>query len=911
MLNKTLLIAWMLGAEYALADQVLITTNTIEQERSVFAIQITAENAESLIRSGPDAIGGVDDWFLTNGTLCAIVSDASHEGEFSDKGGSLVDLGFCGRADDHFSFTHDLLQGSRRRPLDANSIKLEQSDSSASILVTSSRDGAVLVTRYTLSGDQPTQINIDKRLSQDQKHPDVEDFSFYSTLNFNYHSLEPFVFASKQLENSNGFQNEDFVTRGNSAMTVAARNADTIITPSPPTAEHGISYGWHLASAERVTDSARYSLPSFVLADDSSNAMLILTDTFYIGDGSKLGWLQLPQLLLLSLDDDIIETKEVIYVGRRGDIASVTDQLLGEHPSINGKLSETNAAIHIFQSNGKPLTHIRPELDGTFKARLPIGDYRVHVKGSASRTLDVPIKIGEGRTDLGILELPSAATLTLPEGKAMRLVFVGINDTPDPDFANTLTGSTVTEEDGVHTLAPVSQVFLAGVAGDKTQVELAPGEYQVYATRGPEFTLEKTQITVTEGQQQTLKIKTPTRTLSTPNYIASDLHVHSGISFDNAFSDSERVRTFVAEFGEVMVSSEHDVPVDFAPKIEEMGVADKITSIAAAEVTSLLPTSMNPYTGGHANFFPYYPDPTAFRRGMINHENRRWRDIIHDIKQDQGEDTVVQLNHPRLNMKLSGETLPDNWDEIIDYGQFFDHMGTAGHPFNPRKPMHEHPNNVLIEADPKTGLRDIDFDLIEVINPGGEHHHDRIKAVRQDWLSLLKQGEKLVGTANSDSHRSDFQVAVPRTMVAMQDDRVTHFDQPEFIASLKTGNAYGTTGPMLEIALGDVGMGDMFTGARGTLSLTITKADWISIDRAEIQINGETVAEHQLIEAKEQTLRIPLVFSQDSFVTVEIHGPATPDYKAVYSELTPYAFSNPIYVDRDGDGKWMAPGLTQ
>ena len=77
-----------------------------------------------------------------------------------------------------------------------------------------------------------------------------------------------------------------------------------------------------------------------------------------------------------------------------------------------------------------------------------------------------------------------------------------------------------------------------------------------------------------------------------------------------------------------MVASEHDLPVDFNPYIQELGVQDKITAIAAAEITSLIPTSKLPFTAGHINVFPYKPHTHAFRRGMINHENKRLREII-------------------------------------------------------------------------------------------------------------------------------------------------------------------------------------------------------------------------------------------------------------------------------------------
>jgi len=875
---------------------------------NVFATRITVDNAKALIRKGPDAIGGVDDWFISNGTLCAIISDVPHEGEFSANGGSLVDLGFCGRADDHYSFSHDLLQGSRWRPLDAEEIELEQSDQSASIVVTSRRDGAKIVTRYTLKSDTPTQLHIKKQLSQQQDHLEAQEFNFFTMLNFNYHSLEPFVFASKNLKNTNGFQNQDFVSRGQSAMTVAARNADTIITISPPAATHGISYGWHLRSAERVEQTQRYKVPSFILADHASNAMLVLSDTFYIGDGSQIGWLQLPQILLLTPDDSTLETQEIIYVGNRGDIASVTDQFFADESLVTGQVNEHDVAIHIHQKDGTPLTHIRPSETGSFSVRLPKGDYQLKVKGSASRTLEKAFSVTSDQLSLGKLAMPEPARLALPEGHAMRLVFVGINGTDSPNFTDTLTGFTVQQDDTLHVAKPVSQIFLAGVQGDTTEVELEPGEYRIYATRGPEFSLEKTEIKILPGSQNTLKIKTPVRALKTPNHIASDLHVHSGLSFDSTFSEAERVRTFVAEYGEVMVASEHDLPVDYGPYIQAMGVSDKITSIPAAEVTSLLPTELNPYSGGHANAFPYYPDETAYRRGMINHENRRWRDIIHDLKSQQ-QDIVLQLNHPRLDLRLSDQKLPESWAEIIDNGQFLDHMGSAGHPYNPHKPLHEHPNNILIEADKDTGMRDIDFDLIEMINPGGEHHHERIQAVRQDWLSLLKQGEKLVATANSDSHGSDHQVAVPRTMVAVKDDRIGSFDQSEFLRSLKNGNAYGTTGPMLEVSLGEKSMGETFRGDRGSLSVKVRSAAWIPITSIEIQINGVPVDKYILNEKNEHTLLLPISFQEDSFVTVEVAGPITQDYAVVYPEISPYAFSNPIYVDYDSDGNWSPPGL--
>ncbi|MFT6407894.1 MAG: hypothetical protein ACJAQ6_001310, partial [Arenicella sp.] len=441
-------------------------------ETALFASQISKQNAHSLISQGPDAIGGIGDWFFTNGTLCGIVSDIDHEGQFSSKGGSLVDLGFCGRADDHFSVTHELLQGSRKRPLDANKIRIEQTETSVSVIVQGERDGAKITTRYSLDTSRPTQVQVLKKLHR----TNGESFNFFTPLNFNLHSLQSFVLNSQDLTRSNGFQAEDFVSRGVAAMNVAARDADTIISISPPSAEIGIAYGWHLKSAQRVNGDQRYDLPRFMLADDESNAMLILSDTFYLGDGHKIGWLQLAQIPLLSLDEEShIETHEIIYVGKKGNVASITDQLFNDAPLAKGKINETNTAIHISTAEGIPFTHVRPDGDGRFAFRAPIGSYLLHVRGTAERELKQTIEIKQG-LDLGSLELPKAAALILPQGQAMRLLFVGINGTKSPDFADQLTGFSVKEEDRIHYIAAVPNLFFAGVDSDIKSVEIAAGE---------------------------------------------------------------------------------------------------------------------------------------------------------------------------------------------------------------------------------------------------------------------------------------------------------------------------------------------------------------------------------------------------------------------------------------------------
>jgi hypothetical protein len=52
-----------------------------------------------------------------------------------------------------------------------------------------------------------------------------------------------------------------------------------------------------------------------------------------------------------------------------------------------------------------------------------------------------------------------------------------------------------------------------------------------------------------------------------------------------------------------------------------------------------------------------------------------------------------------------------------------------------------------------------------------------------------------------------------------------------------------------------------------------------------------------------------LRFERDGFVTVEVEGAPDAAYAALLPGFTPFAFSNPIFVDADGDGSWTPPGL--
>jgi hypothetical protein len=261
--------------------------------------------------------------------------------------------------------------------------------------------------------------------------------------------------------------------------------------------------------------------------------------------------------------------------------------------------------------------------------------------------------------------------------------------------------------------------------------------------------------------------------------------------------------------------------------------------------------------------------------------------VIADLR---SRGALVQLNHARTESRGDGG--------------LFDHLGVAGVGFDPARPLGEVPNRVLLEPDPASGFRDLDFDAMELVSGPSLESYRRLRAV---WFALLLQGERRTATANSDSHRAREVIALARNYVRVPDDRPGAFDARAFLDALRAGRSYGTTGPILELDLGGAGPGERFAGRAGELRVRVRAAPWVPVSRMRVFVNA-VAAEERATRAGDE-LRLPLAFERDSFVVVEVWGEPGGAYAALAPGFTPLAFSNPVWVDADSDGHWRAPGL--
>jgi hypothetical protein len=871
-----------------LAGVVLLAATAERSAAELWAERITAESAAFRRVGGPDAIAGVGDFALGNGTVCAAVSDPAHESVLSPAGGVLVDLGHCGRADDHFVQLQPLFNMSRHQVPPVMEIRGEVAGGEARIVTTGTFDGLRFETVYALDESRPRALRIRSRVWRDGDGAALRLFGDVALHGVG--SLRAFTANLARPARSDGFAHPEVDHDRLLSMLSGIRAADLQVLVGGDRPSPGIAYGLRSEVVRVEGGEGATDLPHLAVNGISFSLLGALVDSVLGGDG-EIGLLQLAQVPFMDLADDATLTYErSVLVGERADVASVTDLLWPDAPRVAGRVDDAAARVRISLADGAPVTEARPDSDGRFSLRLPAGGYALVAATPDGRELRRPLVVEAADVELEPLALAPPARVTLPRGSPMRLVFRGLDGTPDPRLRSDGLELRFGAEPA-HASRDSSDVSLAGLADDPAELTLAPGRYRVLATRGPEYEVRELAIETRPGEAVALEIPPLARAIETPGWIAADLHVHAEPSDDSTLPLSERVASFVAQGGEVLVATDHDRVTDYAPLLRELGLASEIASLSGVEITSTVHGAANPETSGHANVFPLAPDPLAYRDGTPAHEGRRLRDLVARIRALGGQ-RLVQLNHPRGREGERGDL------------NYFTHLAVADEGFDPTRPLAHERNRALVEPDAASGLRDLDFDVIELLN--GERLAG-YRLVRADWLSLLLQGEFRAATANSDSHGARQLVALPRTYVRVADDRPAALDAPALLAAVRAGRSTGSTGPFLEAELGGAGPGERFAGASGELRVRVHAAPWVPVSRARVYVNG-ALAAGGAIHAGEEA-RYALAFAGDAFVTVEVEGDAGDVYSAVAPGFTPFAFTNPIFVDADGDGAWTAPGL--
>jgi hypothetical protein len=428
-------------------------------------------------------------------------------------------------------------------------------------------------------------------------------------------------------------------------------------------------------------------------------------------------------------------------------------------------------------------------------------------------------------------------------------------------------------------------------------VPVPTGRYRVIVTHGPEWSLHEESVEVSETFRP--DVQAALRHAVDPGeWVPCELHLHASPSPDSEVPLDDRVASLVAEGIRFAVPTDHNIVTSYAPSIARLALAPgTLDTVSGLEATTELPVF------GHFNAFPVPLVEGAPGNGAVPFEGTTPGALFASLRA-LGPDVLVQVNHPRLEGGIG----------------YFAQMGYAG------------------TTGAAAGPYSDDFDLLEVWNGYDLARPDTMLAVFTEWLAMLGRGRRVTATGNSDSHKIRYVWAgYPRTYVRTPGGTS---EPTAVLAALREGHAFVTSGPFLEASVDDSGPGQVAIVRDGIarVRVVVRAPSWMALTRIEVWHEGAIVRSDAIpspepasagprdapggaqrgvraVESPapgasdlrvETTLEFPV--ARDGYVVVLVRGERTMDVAFGRAGIPPLAFTNPIWLDADGDGIAPDPG---
>ena len=456
-----------------------------------------------------------------------------------------------------------------------------------------------------------------------------------------------------------------------------------------------------------------------------------------------------------------------------------------------------------------------------------------------------------------------------------KLTITGIGGTREPRFSKDIG---VENAAGLEAYNRVFSLSGVGVVG------LPFGTYQVTVSRGIEWTIYTQRVTVrAAGVEIHAALQ---HVVDTPHWISGDFHVHAASSPDSRVPMRDRVYEFIGDGVDLIVSTDHNVVADYAPVIAEMHAQKLLASATGDEITTA--------DWGHFGAFPLPVTTAAAGHGAIAVAGLAPTEIFADVRKT-APGAVIDIHHPRLERKIG----------YFYLGGFDDTRDEASRP----------------------GFS-YDFDAVEILNGYQDTSRRTIDRVMTDWFALLDRGHIVTATGNSDTHHLDYNIGgYPRNYVNVANDDLATLDPATVATSVKAHHSYFTTGPIVDVAIGGAGIGDLAPapGGNATIDIRVRAAPWVSVSRVIVYVAGKPVKHFPLarlpsgLAAASLGALLPIerfhqawtfTVPHDTYVVVRVEGdgslsPVVGGGKDV--TVFPFALTNPIFLDVDGNGVYDPP----
>lgn len=410
---------------------------------------------------------------------------------------------------------------------------------------------------------------------------------------------------------------------------------------------------------------------------------------------------------------------------------------------------------------------------------------------------------------------------------------------------------------------------------DGADVEIPAGAYLLTASRGPEYSIAQKVVDLLEDERRDIDLAID-RVVPTPGLVALDSHLHTQFS-DGSNRIVDRVQALAAEGVDVAIATDHNFVNDYRPALAELGLENEMAVLSGCEVTA-------PDNYIHFNVYPLNPAPGEDNNGAVSPLGGS-PEALFKAARDKSPTALRQVNHPRA--------------------------GTLGFF-----------NNYDLDRDAAASALpgfSTDFDVMEAMNgPIFSGGNDQAVA---DWLHLLNRGFFFPVVGSSDTHSIDGEEpGFSRTYVRYAGGEGRGLDQAALFDAVRKGRSFVSNGPIVELKVDDrAESGDTLTARDGKIAVQVEVrgAPWLEIDEVCLIINGEPglvfPVESSQGAVRKFRQRIGLTLARDSYIVCQVTGrqPLYPvlqvDATTVEEAALPYAVTNPVFVDVDGNGRFDAP----
>ncbi|MEO8704281.1 MAG: CehA/McbA family metallohydrolase, partial [Kofleriaceae bacterium] len=620
------------------------------------------------------------------------------------------------------------------------------------------------------------------------------------------------------------------------------------------------------------------------------------------------------------------------------------------------------ANVLVLDANDQPLNQIETDGDGAFLAKLVPGAYKVIVvKDDRLTTAAQAITITAGtQTGVQILMQPPATLVVssldeLGRHAPAKVQLLGHHAGPmtppaDPrDFLYDLRYG----ERHRPTAFDGSNQFIEGAWWTKDgrlEARVKPGIYDLVVSRGPEYEVTTKTIDLSRPGAFVAEQVTLVRAFATPGWVAGDFHLHAAPSTDSGLPIDQRVISCAAEGLEVAVATDHNYVTDYAPVISSSGLDPWLLGIPGVELTT--------FEMGHFNGYPLKIDAGSTRGGEFKWANeppQHLFDTLRGLAVDPAN-AIVQVNHPRQQVlgyfaqffvdaataepyapsgilgvfaPYGDEFKAENYSSDFDAVELLTGRRIEDvHSFRAPSPL---PPGPFPDPQPVPG---------EIVL--GADGRPKFPGVVETWFTMLDRGLTATGMGTSDTHGLlGHEPGYARTLLFVGSGKDTPggYSREDVVRAIQQHHAITTNAPFLQMttANGKI-IGDTVTGPQ-TITITVKSPSWAPVDTLIVYSNSAVLRTFAIPAGQGENFEVSIDVAPagDAWVVAEVTGkgnmfpvlsptefppldatvliqslsvgldlsslPLTSNLKPKNTHIsTPYAITNPIWIDVDGNG---------